>query len=353
MLATQERLNYQSANVFQIGGLACTGAVADREALKTASVQLFLARAQHSRSRFALNRENAGQIAAICSKVEGLPLAIELAAAALRDHRCEEIAASLEDGLGMLSSSLLDMPAEHRSMRIALDRPWNRLSKTQQDLITTLMDYSGEITPFESGVSQADLHELVDTCLLEKHGPRCFRMHPLVRLYLREKTNTASPPVFPGRADLPGKHMFWDRLERMIARARRYAQTSALILLSVTGTGGQPHKTSGQDQILLQQIRRCLRKSDTALLLDGDLFGVILEDISRAEDSLQVCEKIDQALRQPAGKDGGRLISGVYVGISIYPRDGQEAGKLVECADSARQQAVEAGVRCRIYGASD
>ncbi len=349
LLTTQERLNYQSACVYQIGGLSYDATAPTGDALETASESLFLARAQHSRIGFARNRENAGHIASICRKVEGLPLAIELAAAALRDYRCEEIAASLDDGLGMLSTSLLDMPADHRSMRSALERPWSRLSQAQQELITRLLNYQGEFTPSESGASQAELDGLVDRSLLETRSPGRFRLNPLVRLYLLEKISPGSEPILPGPAELPGRSMYWDRLEHMLARARRYAQTAAVILLTTTGADGQPDRSGRQDQIVLQRLRRCLRKSDTALLLDRGLFGVILEDIARAEDSLLVGQKFAQTLRQ-AAKDGEGILSDIHMGISIYPRDGQEASKLIECAEYARQQALEAGIDCQMYG---
>ncbi len=349
LLTTQERLNYQSACVFQVRGLPYDGPASADDAQETASVDLFLARAQHSRSGFVLSRENGEHIAAICRKVEGLPLAIELAAAALRDHRCEEIAASLDDGLGMLSTSLLDMPADHRSMRSAFERPWSRLNQAQQELTSRLLSYQGEITPSESGASQAELDGLVDRSLLETRSPGRFHMHPLVRLYLLEKISPGSEPILPGPAELPGRSMFWDRLEHMLARARRYAQTAAVILLTATGADGQPDRSGRQDQIVLQRLRRCLRKSDTALLLDRGLFGVILEDIARAEDSLLVGEKFAQTLRQTAAPEGNGHNLDVHMGISIYPRDGQEASKLIECAEYARQQALEAGVVCQMY----
>ncbi len=349
LLTTQERLNYQAACVFQIAGLPCGEAPPTGAAHETPSVNLFLARAQHSRSGFTLSDENAGYIADICRKVEGLPLAIELAAAALRDHRCEEIAASLDEGLGMLSTSMLDVPAVHRSMRSAFERPWGRLSRGQQDLIVRLASCTGEFTPSESGASQAELDELLDRSLLETRAPGRFRMHPLVRLFLLEKTASSNALLTPGPAELPGRHMFWDRLEHMLARARRYAQTAAVILLTTADVGGQADMAGSQDQKVLRQLLRCLRKSDTAVLLDRGLYGIILEDLSRAEDSLLVGDKFTKALSPSPGSDDP-MMPRFHMGISIYPRDGQEARMLVERAESAMQQAAETGECCRMYG---
>ena len=350
LLTTQERLNYQSACVYQIGGLPYDATASTGDTLETASESLFLARAQHSRIGFAWNRENAEHITAICRKVEGLPLAIELAAAALRDYRCEEISAGLDEGLGMLSTSVLDMPVDHRNMRNALERPWSRLSHAKKELITRLVDFSGDFTASECGADRAELDELVDRSLLETRFPGRFRMHPLVRLYLLDKNSPGSEAILPGPAEMPGRSMYWDRLEHMLARARRYAQTAAVILLTTTGADVQPDQSGRQDQIVLQKLRRCLRKSDTALLLDRGLFGIILEDISRAEDSLLVCEKFAQTLRQTATPEGNGHTLEIHMGISIYPRDGQEASKLIECAEYARQQALEAGIDCQMYG---
>ena len=208
LLTTQERLNYQSACVYQIGGLPFDAPASTSDARQTASESLFLARAQHSRIGFVRNRENAGHIAAICRKVEGLPLAIELAAAALRDHRCEEIAASLDDSLGKLSTSVLDMPADHRSMRNALERPWSRLSQAKQELITRLVDFSGDFTDSDCGASRAELDELVDRSLLETRAPGRFRMHPLVRLYLLDKKSPKSEIILSSPTEMPNKSIY-------------------------------------------------------------------------------------------------------------------------------------------------
>jgi hypothetical protein len=217
-----------------------------------------------------------------------------LAAAALRDYRCEEVSASLDDGLGVLSTSLLDMPADHRSMQRALDRPWSRLNPAQQELVILLAGYEDEITPNDKAADRRELDELVDRGLLETGAPGHFRMHPLVRLYLREKKYHTNTLTIRTPVELPGRSMFWDRLEHMLARARRYEQTAAVILLTVSEMVTAGSSTGNQDQIVLRELISCLRKSDTAVLLDRGMFGFILEDISRAEDSLLVGKKFSQ-----------------------------------------------------------
>jgi predicted ATPase/GGDEF domain-containing protein len=353
LLTSQVRLNYQSACEFHIRGMPCTEGSSMDLALESPTVQLFLARAQHTRSGFVLSEQNVAHVAAICKAVEGLPLAVELAAAALRDYRCEEISARLEHNLEVLNTSMLDLPAEHRSMQAALERPWHRLSPAQQTQISRMAGFRGEFGAAETGASQAELDELVDRSLLMVTSPGRYRLHRLVRLFLLAKDSQGDRKSEPSVLDMPGRSMYWDRLEHMLARAERYGQTAAVLMVTLEegfpkGSIADSH-ISQLDRVVLQRIRRCLRKSDTALLLDRSVFGLILEDISRPEDSLIVAQKICEALGEVVRIEGVEYLPLVHMGISVYPRDAQQAGRLIECAEAAMREAAEVGNCCQMY----
>ena len=85
-----------------------------------AAVQLFAERARRVRRDFSLAEEGAA-VARLCRLVEGLPLALELAAAWTSVLSCAEIAADLALGLDVLATRLRDVPERHRSMRAVFD----------------------------------------------------------------------------------------------------------------------------------------------------------------------------------------------------------------------------------------
>jgi GGDEF domain-containing protein len=106
---------------------------------------------------------------------------------------------------------------------------------------------------------------------------------------------------------------------------------------------------TGVSQAVLRQVAGCLRKSDTVALLERGLFGVVLEDLTRPEDALKVTHKVCQALKQPLGVENQRYQLAACMGVSIYPRDGSEAGILIARAAAALEMARRAGEVCVIY----
>ena len=79
-----------------------------------------MTRARSGRPDFAVNAENAELIAEICRRLDGLPLAIELAAARLRMLSLEAIHARLDDSLALLTSGHRDAPDRQRTLRAAI-----------------------------------------------------------------------------------------------------------------------------------------------------------------------------------------------------------------------------------------
>ncbi|MBL8115709.1 MAG: protein kinase [Acidobacteria bacterium] len=102
------------------------------------SVALFLARAQAVNPGFRLDRTNAMAVARICARLEGLPLALELAAAKLRVLSPEEVLSRLDSRLRLLTGGGRDLPLRQQTMRGALEWGYNLLAPSDQALFSRL-----------------------------------------------------------------------------------------------------------------------------------------------------------------------------------------------------------------------
>ena len=126
VLATsREALHVRAEQVFPVPPLAlppaARGQVTRRAIRDVAAVQLFVDRARVVRPDFELTDDNAAAVAEICRRLDGLPLAIELAAARLRLFSPEVLRDRLDDRLGLLRSGPRDLPERQQTLRAAMD----------------------------------------------------------------------------------------------------------------------------------------------------------------------------------------------------------------------------------------
>jgi predicted ATPase/transcriptional regulator with XRE-family HTH domain len=110
------------------------------------SVQLFIERAQEIEPDFALNQNNREDIAALCAGLEGLPLAIELAAAHANHLSAGEMRSALGSRLRLLTGGARDAPARHRTLRGAIEWSYNLLHEDEQRLFRHLGVFVGGFT---------------------------------------------------------------------------------------------------------------------------------------------------------------------------------------------------------------
>ncbi len=110
------------------------------------SVRLFVAHARQARSSFALAQQNAAAVAAICTKLDGLPLAIELAAARVRILSPPALLARLEQRLQVLTAGPRDVPTRQQTMRAAIAWSYDLLSPDAQRLFSHLSVFVGGCT---------------------------------------------------------------------------------------------------------------------------------------------------------------------------------------------------------------
>ncbi len=107
------------------------------------SVQLFVERAQAVQGTFTLMDGNARAVAEICARLEGIPLAIELAAARARVLTPVQIAERLNDHLNLLSGGGRTAPPRQQTLRATLDWSYNLLSGPEQVLLSRLSVFAG------------------------------------------------------------------------------------------------------------------------------------------------------------------------------------------------------------------
>ena len=107
------------------------------------AVRLFSARASDHDPAFTLSSETAGVIARICRQLDGMPLAIELAAAQSRTFGLEEISARLDDALGFLAAGPRTAVERHRTLRATVDWSVRLLSDEERELLERLAVFAG------------------------------------------------------------------------------------------------------------------------------------------------------------------------------------------------------------------
>jgi predicted ATPase/DNA-binding CsgD family transcriptional regulator len=123
------------------------GAPENLERLRTfAAIQLFIERAASARAGFSLTRENAPAIIEICRRLDGIPLAIELAAARIKIFSAAEIAARLDQRFSLLASAKRDVHFRHRTLAAALDWSYTLLTSEEQLLLAWLSIFRGPWT---------------------------------------------------------------------------------------------------------------------------------------------------------------------------------------------------------------
>jgi predicted ATPase/DNA-binding CsgD family transcriptional regulator len=135
------------------------------------AVQLFVARARAARPGFALTADNAADVAAICTRLDGLPLAIELAAARTPTLPPAAMLTRLDQILPLLIGGARDLPERQRTMRAAITWSYDLLSPIEQTLFARLAIFAGG---FELRAAEAVCKILSGH---EETGPR-FRLPP-------------------------------------------------------------------------------------------------------------------------------------------------------------------------------
>jgi predicted ATPase/DNA-binding NarL/FixJ family response regulator len=285
----------------------------------TESVQLFVERARAGAPEFELTQSNAAVLAEICHRLDGLPLAIELAAPRIKLLPPDELLRRLDDRLVLLTGGPRDRVARHQSLRAAMDWSYQLLAPDEQRILRWLTVFAGSfnLSAVETvlGMPQAPLLDvlqaLLDSGLLRvdsQEGEPRYRMLETVREYAAERMAQS------GEADTArGRYM-----EYYIGpRSRRPAQSTRV---SLADDENVRTALEGVLAVTLDASRQRHDQYQEAMALDG-LGGLAAArgdlDLARAryEQSLAIFE----ALGDTSGGGIVRLHLGAVAALAGDP----------------------------------
>jgi diguanylate cyclase (GGDEF)-like protein/PAS domain S-box-containing protein len=148
--------------------------------------------------------------------------------------------------------------------------------------------------------------------------------------------------------NLPNRLLLNDRITQSIALAHRQNRPIAVLFLDLDhfkNINDSLGHAAGDE--LLQSVSKrlisCVRASDTVSRQGGDEFAILLPEISHAQDAATCAGKIILALHAPHSVGTRTLHIGASIGISLYPKDGEDAATLIKSADTAMYHAKERG----------
>ena len=141
-----EPLRADGEHVYSVPPLAVPAVDDKTDPLQYGAVRLFVERAQATEPQFAPDGQTTATLAVICRRLDGIPLAIELAAACVGTLGVEELTARLDDRLQLLTSGRRTAPPRHRTLRAALDWGYDLLPEAQQRLLLSLAVFPAGFT---------------------------------------------------------------------------------------------------------------------------------------------------------------------------------------------------------------
>lgn len=176
LVTSRETINIQWEWLVSVDGLS-----------EGTAIQLFTDRAKIIQLHFVETEETMTAVSRICQMVGGMPLALELAAAATRQYSCADIANAIAENLDFLTSRYRDTPPRQRSLRAVFNYSWGQLTAVQQQIFARCSVFQGGFTATSAKqVAQATaeaLAELVEKSLLVRGENGRYQFHETVHQY--------------------------------------------------------------------------------------------------------------------------------------------------------------------------
>lgn len=220
LITSRQRLAILEEWLLPVSGLSSNAGLGDEAG------QLFLRSAQRVKPDFVVDGQEE-IIRSICQQVEGMPLALELAASWVRMMPCWAIAQQIAHSLDFLTTGVRNLPERHRSLRTLFDQSWQMLSDEEQSLLRRVSLFRGgwrmEEAELVAEATPLLLGGLIDKALVRTDSHGRFNMHELVRQYAAEQLEAS------GEGELLGRRHFIAYLQFARAADARLRGPSAAI----------------------------------------------------------------------------------------------------------------------------
>jgi predicted ATPase/DNA-binding CsgD family transcriptional regulator len=303
---------------FEVGPLPVPGPDARSASAVAAAdaARLFEVRARQVAAEFRIDDDNASAVADVCRHLDGIPLAIELAAARVRVLAPGQIAAGLSDRFGLLTGGVRGAPARQQTLEASLEWSYELLDEVQRLALARLSVFAGS---FELDAAEAvvagdgiDRDEVLDLVaglvehsmveVVERDGRARYRLLETIRVYARQRLDELDDPT-----RVRGRH-----LEFYVGLAGR-AQAGL--------TGGQPEPWVARLTADLDDLRAAMDWAAES----GDLRALvaITEPIVRFWFEHGLSPEVDRRLHDavegpgiPAGERGRGLITAAALALA-------------------------------------
>lgn len=198
VVTSRARLNVLGEQLYTVTGMrtptiddASSWDDPEEKAKPFSGVQLFLDSARRVHADFSLTKENLAPVVEICRLVQGMPLALELAAAWLELLSPQEIVEEIRRSLDFLETDQTGVPDRQRSIRAVFESSWKLLSEGERDVFLKLCvfigSFSREAAQKISGASLKTLLGLANKSWLQHTEDGRFQLHELMRQYGEER----------------------------------------------------------------------------------------------------------------------------------------------------------------------
>jgi predicted ATPase/class 3 adenylate cyclase len=314
------------------------------------AVELFVERARTARGTFELTQENADSVEAVCRRLDGLPLAVELAAARLRILSPEALLERLDHALQVLTSGPRDISERQQTLRATIDWSHSLLTEPEQRLFRRTAVFAGGFTfadveavcpePGESVLDE--LESLVDKALVQTDGGgHRLRMLQTIGEYARERLDSS------GEAHAVA-----------LRHAHRYAAIAREIRDGIEGGDqiGAVERGIAEEpnlQAALETLLAAAKNGDTpaceaGMQLSGDLYlywHIRGKNISAREYAAAFLDA--DAVRTPSlGRAGALITAGLASWIlgqlERSKEEHSEAYRIAQAIDADRERCVAA-----------
>ncbi len=191
LVTSRQRLALQAEWLFALEGLSYPHAGKEENTDEHAAVELFIQRIRQMQRGFIPTADERQAMRRICQLVEGMPLALELAAALVREQSCATIVATLEQGRLPAATPLHDRPDRHHSIEAVFAQSWRLLTLAEARVLRALSVFHGgfliKSAQTVASATPAILAALVDKSLLRRNRAGRYDLHELVRQYANEQ----------------------------------------------------------------------------------------------------------------------------------------------------------------------